>query len=191
MAFADSRTHLCAGHCGASWECWACALFWSCHTVWAGSAPWRPPHPRVCFRSALVNRRRPCRHRQSSLPVRRHSFVQLISPYTFHLNWERLIHYLPMIINPLTTGVAGAPQMTLRPVSSSCPRSPLPSGTCWTSGRSNSWCYISTSSFVHLVFSPTSPPNSPPTVILSTFSQVMPSSIETSTHGGSNLHSNV
>ena len=41
-----------------------------------------------------------------------------------------------IIINPLTAGVVGAPQMILQPVFSIFPCSPLPSGTCRTPGLS-------------------------------------------------------
>ena len=42
-----------------------------------------------------------------------------------------------IIINPLTATVVGAPQMILQPVFSIFPCSPLPSGTCRTSGLSS------------------------------------------------------
>ena len=61
-----------------------------------------------------------------------------------------------IIINPLTSRVAGAPQMILQPVFSICPCSPLPSGTCRTPGLSIPWCCLPTSSSVCLVFFPLS-----------------------------------
>ena len=61
-----------------------------------------------------------------------------------------------IIINPLTVRVVGAPQMSLQPVFSIFPCSPLPSGTCRTPGLSIPWCCLPTSFFVHLVFFPLS-----------------------------------
>ena len=61
-----------------------------------------------------------------------------------------------IIINPLTARVVGAPQMTLQPVFSIFPCSPLPSGTCRILGLSIPWCCLPTSSFVRLVFFPLS-----------------------------------
>ena len=55
-----------------------------------------------------------------------------------------------IIINPLTARVVGAPQMTLQPVLSIFPCSPLPSGTYRTQGLSIPWCCRPTSSSVCL-----------------------------------------
>ena len=73
-----------------------------------------------------------------------------------HLVFERCNVTLIIIINPLTAGVVGAPQMILQPVFSIFPCSPLPSGTCRTPGLSIPWCCHPTSSFVRLVFFPLS-----------------------------------
>ena len=62
-----------------------------------------------------------------------------------------------IIIYPLTARVVGAPQMISQPFFSSFPCSPLPSGTCRTSGLSIPWCCFPTSSTVCLVFFPVSP----------------------------------
>ena len=62
-----------------------------------------------------------------------------------------LLLLLLLIINPLTARVVGAPQMTLQPVFSIFPCSPLPSGTCRTPGLSIPWCCLPTSSFVRLL----------------------------------------
>ena len=61
-----------------------------------------------------------------------------------------------VIIYPLTTSVAGAPQMIVQPVFSIFPCSPLPSGTCRTPGLSIPWCCLPTSSSVCPVFLPLS-----------------------------------
>ena len=61
-----------------------------------------------------------------------------------------------IIIYPLTTKVIGAPQMTLQPVSSNFPCSPLPSGTWLNQGLSIPWCCLPTSSSVCHVFFPLS-----------------------------------
>ena len=66
------------------------------------------------------------------------------------------IHIIIIIINSFTARVVGAPQMTLQPVFSIFPRSPLPSGTCRTPGLSIPWCCLPTSSSVCLVFFPLS-----------------------------------
>ena len=59
---------------------------------------------------------------------------------------------ITIIINPLTARVVGAPQMTLQPVFSIFPCSPLPSGTCRTPGLSIPWCRLPISSSACLVF---------------------------------------
>ena len=60
------------------------------------------------------------------------------------------------LIYPLTARVVGAPQMILRPVSSTFPCSPLPPGTWRTPGLSILSCCLPASSSVCLVFFPLS-----------------------------------
>ena len=79
----------------------------------------------------------------------RFSFLRLVSRSCHHL-------YLIIIIYPLIARVVWAPQMSLHPVFSIFPCSPLPSGTCWTPGLSISWCCLPTSSSVSFVFFPLS-----------------------------------
>ena len=52
----------------------------------------------------------------------------------------------------LAAGVVGAPQMTVQPVSSIFPCSPLPSGTLRTAGLCIPWCFLPTSSSICLAF---------------------------------------
>ena len=68
------------------------------------------------------------------------------------VSWSLSSH----LIYPLSTRVAGAPQMILQPVSSLFPCSPLPSGTWQTPGLSIPWCCLPTSYSVCLVIFPLS-----------------------------------
>ena len=61
-----------------------------------------------------------------------------------------------LTVYPLTARVVGAQQMISQPVSSSFPRSPLPSGTRQIPGLSIPRCCLPTSSSVCLVFFPLS-----------------------------------
>ena len=58
-----------------------------------------------------------------------------------------------IVIYSLIARVVGAPQMISQPRSSIFLCSSLPSGTLRLQGQSNPWCYLLTSSSVHLVFS--------------------------------------
>ena len=64
--------------------------------------------------------------------------------------------FIIIIVYPLTARVIGAPQMTLQPVFSIYPCSPLPSGIWRTPGLSIPWCCLPTSSSVCLVLYPLS-----------------------------------
>ena len=83
-----------------------------------------------------------------------HSFTQ---PFMLMQNPNYTDFFLfIIIINPLTARVVGAPQMILRPVSSTFPCSPLPPGTWRTPGLSILSCCLPASSSVCLVFFPLS-----------------------------------
>ena len=73
-----------------------------------------------------------------------------------HIRRDNMNIIIIIIINPSTARVVGAPQMTLLPVFSIFPCSPLPSRTCQTPGLLIPSCCLPTSSSVCLVFFPLS-----------------------------------